>query len=75
MDENSRELIIAKQKLLEKDKIILDRELLISEQKNIIKELHTEYKNQIDMQTKDFHNRLQSMAEKAIDKPRIQQLK
>jgi hypothetical protein len=57
------------QKLIEKDKIILDRDLLISEQKIIIKELHAEYKNQIEMQNTDFHNRLQSMAEKAIDKP------
>ena len=57
------------QKLIEKDKIILERDLLISEQKIIIKELHAEYKNQIERQNKDFHNRLQSMAEKAIDKP------
>ena len=57
------------QKLIEKDKIILDRDLIISEQKIIIKELHAEYKNQIEMQNTDFHNRLQSMAEKAIDKP------
>ena len=57
------------QKLIEKDKIILERDLLISEQKIIIKDLHAEYKNQIEMQNKDFHNRLQSMAEKAIDKP------
>ena len=69
LDENSRELTIAKQKLIEKDKIIVERDLLISEQKIIIKELHAEYKNQIEMQNKDFHNRLQSMAEKAIDKP------
>jgi hypothetical protein len=57
------------QKLIEKDKIIFERDLLISEQKIIIKELHAEYKNQIERQNKDFHNRLQSMAEKAIDKP------
>jgi len=57
------------QKLIEKDKIILERDLLISEQKIIIKELHAEYKKQIDMQNKDFHDRMQSMAEKAIDKP------
>jgi hypothetical protein len=57
------------QKLIEKDKIILERDLLISEQKIIIKELHADYKKQIDMQNKDFHDRMQSMAEKAIDKP------
>ena len=51
-----------RKKLSEKDKIICD-------QKNIIKELHAEYKNQIERQNKDFHNRLQCMAEKAIDKP------
>ena len=56
------------QKLIEKDKIIFERDLLISEQKIIIKELHAEYKNQIERQNKDFHNRLQSMAEKAIEK-------
>ena len=50
------------QKLCEKDKII-------SEQKNIIKELETEYKNRIEMQNKDLQDRMQSMAEKAIDKP------
>ena len=57
------------QKLIEKDKIILERDLLISEQKKVIKELHADYKKQIDMQNKDFHDRMQSMAEKAIDKP------
>ena len=57
------------QKLIEKDKIISEQKIIISDQKMIITKLHTEYKNQIDTQNKDFHNRLQSMAEKAIDKP------
>lgn len=57
------------QKLIEKDKIILERDLLISEQKIIIKELHAEYKKQLEMQNKDLHDRIQSMAEKAIAKP------
>jgi len=56
-------------KLSDKDKIIYEKDLLISEQKNIIKELQTEYKKHIEMQNKDLQDRMQSMAEKAIDKP------
>jgi hypothetical protein len=49
--------------------LISKYEKKIEEQKKVIKELHAEYKKQIDMQNKDFHDRMQSMAEKAIDKP------
>ena len=80
LDENSRELVITKQKLLvfekmifDKDlvfeKMICDKDLVISEQKIIIKELQEQYKSHIEMQNKDLQNRIQSMAEKAIDKP------
>ena len=61
------ELSIIREK--EKDKIITDRDFLIADQKNIIKELQTEYKKHIEMQNKDLQDRMQSMAEKAIDKP------
>jgi len=61
------ELSIIREK--EKDKIISDRDFLIADQKNIIKELQTEYKKHIEMQNKDLQDRMQSMAEKAIDKP------
>ena len=61
------ELSIIREK--EKDKIISDRDFLIADQKNIIKELQTEYKKHIEMQNKDLQDRIQSMAEKAIDKP------
>jgi len=49
-------------KLQEKDKVI-------SDQKIIIKELQSEYKKQMEMQNKDLQDRIQSMVEKAIDKP------
>ena len=39
------------------------------EQKIIINELHAEYKRQLEIQNKDLHDRIQSMAEKAIAKP------
>ena len=68
LDENSRELTITKQKLIEKDKIIFERDLLISEQKIIIKELQTEYKRYMEMQNKDLQDRMQCMAEKAIER-------
>jgi len=55
-------------KLSDKDKIIYEKDLLISEQKNIIKELQTEYKKHIEMQNKDLQDRIQSMAEKAIER-------
>jgi hypothetical protein len=61
------ELSIIREK--EKDKIITDRDFLIADQKNIIKELQTEYKRHMEMQNKDLQDRMQSMAEKAIDKP------
>ena len=80
LDENSRELVITKQKLLvfekmifDKDlvfeKMICDKDLVISEQKIIIKELQEQYKSHIEMQNKDLQDRIQSMAEKAISKP------
>ena len=53
----------------DKDKKLSERDLLISEQKIIIKELQEQYKSHIEMQNKDLQNRIQSMAEKAIDKP------
>jgi|688.fasta_scaffold56414_2 hypothetical protein len=46
-----------------------DKDKIIYEQKNIIKELQTEYKRNMEMQNKDLQDRMQSMAEKAIDKP------
>ena len=49
------------QKLLEKDKII-------EEHKRVIKELQAEYKRQMEMQNKDLQDRMQSMAEKAIER-------
>jgi hypothetical protein len=73
LDLNKKELESFKHKIkeiqIESRKKISERDKIISEQKIIIKELHSEYKNQIERQNKDFHNRLQSMAEKAIDKP------
>ena len=49
------------QKLSEKDKII-------EEHKSVIKELQAEYKRQMEMQNKDLQDRMQSMAEKAIER-------
>ena len=54
---------------IENNKKLSDKDKIISEQKNIIKELQTEYKKHIEMQNKDLQDRMQSMAEKAIDKP------
>jgi hypothetical protein len=72
----SEELDLIKKDLessLQREKILNKRldenQQIISDQKIIIKELHADYKKQIDMQNKDFHDRMQSMAEKAIDKP------
>jgi hypothetical protein len=72
----SQELDVVKKELelslireKEKDKIISDRDFLIADQKTVIKELQTEYKKHIEMQNKDLQDRMQSMAEKAIDKP------
>jgi len=61
------ELCLIREK--EKDKIISDRDFLITDQKNMIRELQTEYKRHMEMQNKDLQDRMQSMAEKAIDKP------
>ena len=61
------ELCLIREK--EKDKIISDRDFLIADQKTVIKELQTEYKRHMEMQNKDLQDRMQSMAEKAIDKP------
>ena len=72
----SQELDVVKKELelslireKEKDKIISDRDFLIADQKTVIKELQTEYKRHMEMQNKDLQDRMQSMAEKAIDKP------
>jgi hypothetical protein len=72
----SQELDVVKKELelslireKEKDKIISDRDFLIADQKTVIKELRTEYKRHMEMQNKDLQDRMQSMAEKAIDKP------
>jgi len=54
---------------IENNKKMSDKDKIISEQKNIIKELQTEYKRHMEMQNKDLQDRIQSMAEKAIDKP------
>ena len=54
---------------IENNKKMSDKDKIISEQKNIIKELQTEYKRHMEMQNKDLQDRMQSMAEKAIDKP------
>jgi hypothetical protein len=74
--EISQELDVVKKELelslireKEKDKIISDRDFLIADQKTVIKELRTEYKRHMEMQNKDLQDRMQSMAEKAIDKP------
>ena len=45
-----------------------EKDLLISEQKIIIKELQEQYKSHIEMQNKDLQDRIQSMAEKAIER-------
>jgi hypothetical protein len=58
-----------KQKLVEKDRIIQDQKIVIEEQKILIKESHCDYKKQLHTQIKDLQDRMQSMAEKAIDKP------
>ena len=52
----------------DKDKIISDRDFLISDQKNIIKELQIEYKKYMEMQNKDLQDRMQLIAEKAIER-------
>lgn len=49
------------QKLIEKDRVI-------EEQKLIIKEFQEEYKNKLEKQNKDLTERIQSMAEKAIER-------
>ena len=54
---------------IETNKKMSEKDKIISEQKNIIKELQTEYKRHMEMQNKDLQDRMQSMAEKAIDKP------
>jgi hypothetical protein len=83
LEEISNELAYVKQKLIEKDMIIAAKDKIENEQKENIKELHIDYKKKIleqktiikkmqadyKKQTKDFHDRMQSMAEKAIDKP------
>ena len=58
---------LQREKLL--NKRLDENKQIISDQKKVINKLHADYKKQIDMQNKDFHDRMQSMAEKAIDKP------
>jgi hypothetical protein len=80
LDSKSKDLDNSNKKILECNRIIDEQKIIIKElhleynkqieeQKKVIKELHADYKKQIDMQNKDFHDRMQSMAEKAIDKP------
>jgi hypothetical protein len=76
LDEKSNELEQIKKKLSVKDKIIkkirsdfektiADKDMIIQEQKLIIKQFQEEQSSQI----KDLNNRMQCMLEKAIDKP------
>jgi hypothetical protein len=67
--ENTPEKELRREYETREKELISKYEKKIEEQKIIIKELHADYKKQIDMQNKDFHDRMQSMAEKAIDKP------
>jgi hypothetical protein len=73
-ERREKEIIFTYDKKLQENNIknnkkLSDKDKIISEQKNIIKELQTEYKKHIEMQNKDLQDRMQSMAEKAIDKP------
>jgi len=70
------ELSLLREKEIEKirfefDKKLSDKDMIISEQKIIIKELQENYKKHIEMQNKDLTDRIQSLAEKAIAKPSI----
>jgi hypothetical protein len=70
------ELSLLREKEIEKirfefDKKLSDKDMIISEQKIIIKELQENYKKHIEMQNKDLNDRIQSLAEKAIAKPSI----
>jgi len=70
------ELSLLREKEVEKirfecDKKLSDKDMIISEQKIIIKELQENYKKNIEMQNKDLNDRIQSLAEKAIAKPTI----
>jgi len=51
------------------EKTISEKDMIIEEQKNIIKEFQEEYKNKLEKQNKDLTDRIQTMAEKAIAKP------
>jgi hypothetical protein len=78
LDEKSLELLETKQKFIEKDRIIQDKDriiqdkdriiqeqkLFIEEQKIVIKEFQDDQRKQ----NKDLKDRLQSMAEKAIER-------
>jgi hypothetical protein len=55
-----------REKLLNKS--LEEKEEIIADQKKVIKELHAEYKRQLETQNKDLHDRIQSMAEKAISR-------
>ena len=54
---------------IDSDKKLYEKDIIISEQTKLIKNLETDYKRHIEMQNKDLHDRIQSMAEKAIAKP------
>jgi hypothetical protein len=54
---------------IDSDQKLYEKDIIISEQTKLIKNLETDYKKHIEMQNKDLHDRIQSMAEKAIAKP------
>ena len=54
---------------IDSDQKLYEKDITISEQTKLIKNLETDYKRHIEMQNKDLHDRIQSMAEKAIAKP------
>ena len=54
---------------IDSDQKLYEKDIIISEQTKLIKNLETDYKRHIEMQNKDLHDRIQSMAEKAIAKP------
>jgi hypothetical protein len=71
LDEKSLELLETKQKIIEKDRIIQDKDRIIQEQKLFIEEQKTvikEFQDDQRKQNKDLTDRIQSMAEKAIER-------
>jgi len=53
---------------IDSDQKLYEKDIIISEQTKLIKKLETDYKRHIEMQNKDLHDRIQSMAEKAIER-------